>query len=156
MTPALKEAAKPGQNRVLAIDFGRKRMGLALSDELRMTARPLVTLTRTNRRNDLRRLRELVRTHGVGRIVVGNPVRLDGSEGEMAKEAAQFAARIQKELHIPVEMFDERLSSWEAQETATVKRPKRNKQDIGIDAVAAAVILRDFLEREHTRKPTKK
>ena len=155
MTHEFKEPAKPGQSRVLAIDFGGKRIGLALSDELRMTARPLATLMRTNRRNDLRRLREMVRAHGVGRIVVGNPVRLDGSEGEKAREAAQFAARIQKELQIPVEMFDERLSSWEAQDSAKLKKPKRKKQDAEIDAMAAAIILRDFLEREHERKPTK-
>ena len=156
MTSALKEVAQSGQNRILAIDFGRKRMGLALSDELGMTARPLTTLERTNRRNDLRRLRELVRAHGVGLIVVGNPLRLDGSAGEMAKQAAQFAARIQEELRIPVELFDERLSSWEAQESKSAARAKRNKSKTNLDAVAAAVILRDFLEREHTRKPTRK
>ena len=149
MTPELKRAAEPGQRRILAIDFGRKRMGLAISDELQLTARPLATLARTNRRNDLRRLREMVRMHGVGKIVVGNPVRLDGSEGEMVREAAQFAARIRKELRILVELFDERLSSWEAQETARVMKPKSKRQDTGIDATAAAIILREFLEREH-------
>jgi putative pre-16S rRNA nuclease len=156
MPYAFKLAAKPDRRRVLAIDFGRKRMGLAVSDELQMTAQPLATLARSNRRNDVRRLREVVRVHAIGKIVVGNPVRLDGSEGEMAQEAARFAARIQIELRIPVELFDERLSSWEAQESAIAKRPKRRKQGAGIDAIAAAVILRDFLEREHTRKPTKK
>lgn len=156
MTPVLNKAAQPGKGRFLAIDYGRKRIGLAISDELRMTARPLETFERTNRRDDLRRLRELVRKHGVGRIVVGNPVRLDGSAGEMAGEAARFAARIQKELGLPVEMLDERLSSWEAQETTAATKTKRGKQGAGVDAVAAAVILRDFLEREQTRKPTKK
>ncbi|MBI1738847.1 MAG: Holliday junction resolvase RuvX, partial [Acidobacteria bacterium] len=79
MTPALNNAAQPGKGRVLAIDYGRKRIGVAISDELGMTARPLETLERTNRRNDLRRLRELACKHEVARIVVGNPVRLDGS-----------------------------------------------------------------------------
>ncbi|MCL4522594.1 MAG: Holliday junction resolvase RuvX [Acidobacteria bacterium] len=139
----------------MAIDYGRKRMGVAISDELGMTARPLVTLERKNRRDDLRRLRELARAHQVGRIVVGNPVRLDGSAGEMAAEAAGFAARIAKELQLPVEMVDERLSSWEAQQTATTKT-KRSKQSAGVDAVAAAVILREFLDHEQTRKPTRK
>jgi putative Holliday junction resolvase len=156
MTPALKQAAKPGKGRVLAIDYGRKRIGLAISDELRLTARPLGTLERTNRRNDLRRLRELTRKQTVRRIVVGNPVRLDGSAGEMAEEAARFAARIQKELRLPVEMLDERLSSWVARDSATTTNTKRSKKDAGLDAVAAAVILRDFLEREQTRKPTRK
>ena len=156
MTSTLKQAAKAGKGRVLAIDYGRKRIGLAISDELGMTAQPLETLVRTNRRNDLRRLRELARQHEVARIVVGHPVRLDGSAGEMAEQAARFAARVQKELGLPVEMMDERLSSWEAQETSAATKPKRNKQAAGVDAVAAAVILRDFLEREQIRKPTRK
>ena len=156
MTPTLNERAKGSRGRVLAIDFGRKRIGLAISDELGMTARPLQTLARTNRRNDLRRLRELARQHEVARIVVGNPVRLDGSAGEMAEQSARFAARVQKELGLPVEMMDERLSSWEAKETSAATKTKRNKQAAGVDAVAAAVILRDFLEREQIRKPTRK
>lgn len=157
MNRAKNETDASGKGRVLAIDYGQKRIGLALSDELGMTARPLETLERTNRRNDLRRLRELARKHDVGRIVVGNPVRLDGTAGEMAEEAARFAARVQKELGLPVEMVDERLSSWEAQATtATAKKSKRGKQGADVDAVAAAVILRDFLEREQIRKPTRK
>lgn len=156
MTSALSKGAKAGQGRVLAIDYGHKRIGLAISDELGMTARPLETLARTNRRNDFRRLRELARQHEVARIVVGNPVRLDGSAGEMAEQAARFAARVQKELGLPVEMVDERLSSWEAQETSVATKTKRDKQGAGVDAVAAAVILRDYLEHEQIRKPTRK
>jgi putative Holliday junction resolvase len=156
MTPALNKAEKSGKGRVLAIDYGRKRMGLAISDELGMTARPLGTLARTNRRDDLRRLRELARKHEVARIVVGNPVRLDGSAGEMAEQAGRFAARVQKELGLPVELMDERLSSWEAHETTAATKTKRDKQGAGVDAVAAAVILRDFLEREQTRERTRK
>lgn len=156
MNPSQKGAIQSGAQRILAIDYGRRRIGLAISDELGLTARPLETLARTNRRDDLRRLRELVKKHGVGRIVVGNPVRLDGSIGEMVEEAARFAARIQKELRLPVEMLDERLSSWEAQETTVARKPKRGKQSAGVDAVAAAVILRDFLEREQARNRAKK
>ena len=149
---AIRSAAR----RILAIDYGRKRIGLALSDELGLTAQPLETLARTNRRNDLRRLREIARKHAVGRIVVGNPVRLDGTSGEMAQEAARFAQRVQKELGLPVEMADERLSSWEAQEAAASSELKRGKPKAGIDAAAAAVMLRGFLELEQTRKPSKK
>jgi putative Holliday junction resolvase len=156
MISAWNEASKPGKGRVLAIDYGRKRIGLAISDELWMTARPIQTLARTNRRNDLRRLRELARQYEVTRVVVGNPLRLDGSAGEMADQAARFAARVRKELGLPVEMMDERLSSWEAQETTAATKTKRGKQSAGVDAVAAAVILRDFLERDQTRKPTRK
>ena len=82
-----------------------------------MIARPLAVWTRTNRRRDLARLRELCRLHGAGRIVVGWPLRLDGTAGEMAEEAARFAEQLRKNLCLPVELFDERLSSWEAGQT---------------------------------------
>jgi putative Holliday junction resolvase len=136
--------SRPG--RILAIDYGQKRLGLAISDEMGLTARPLATLERVNRRDDLRRLREIVRKNDVRRIVVGQPLHLDGAQSEMAEEAARFAARIQKALGLPVELADERLSSWEAEqvmaETGTKKRGRGRR-----DQVAAAVILRDYLAR---------
>src|ERR1700674_4289852 len=101
------------QRAVLAIDYGRRRLGLALSDILGVTARPLAVWERTNRRGDLARIRDLCRRHAVGRIVVGWPIRLDGTPGEMAREAASFAERLRKHLGRPVDFADERLSSWE-------------------------------------------
>lgn len=140
---APRPSETPG--RVLAIDYGRRRIGLALSDELRLTAQPLATLARTNRRNDLRRLREIVREHEVRAFVVGHPLHLNGSAGEMAGEAARFAARLRKEFGLPVELMDERLSSWEAgQLSAPAVRAKKKSS---LDHLAAAVILRDYLER---------
>ncbi len=150
-------------DRILAIDYGRRRIGLAISDPASLTARPLATLEHVNRRDDLRRLREVVREYGVRRILVGNPIHLDGSPSEMAAEAAAFARRIEKHLGLPVEMVDERLSSWEASEIAAEQgrsRPaqrekpaapgaRRKKVQQTLDAVAAAVILRDYLEHEH-------
>jgi putative Holliday junction resolvase len=144
-SPTLKTHGAAAPGRVLAIDYGRRRIGLALSDELRLTAQPLATLARTNRRNDLRRLREIVREHKVRAIVVGHPVHLNGSAGEMAEEAAKFAARIRKELGLPVELMDERLSSWEAEQLSA--SPARDKKKSSLDHLAAAVILRDYLER---------
>ncbi len=155
-------ASTPRLAPVLAMDYGRRRIGLALSDALGLTARPLATLTRTNRRNDLRRLREIVRLHGVRLILVGHPLHLDGSAGEMAREAARFAARIEKHLGLPVQLVDERLSSWEAQqmlprETHARKRAggRGRKSTAKLDQVAAAVILRDYLEHQAARKPAK-
>jgi len=111
-----------------------------------MTAKPLATLARTNRRNDVRRLRELVRKHDVRHIIVGHPVRLDGTAGEMAAEAAGFAARIEKELGLPVELVDERLSSWEAGRMLAEREKAPRRRD-KLDQIAAAVILRDYLDR---------
>jgi len=142
---ASRSTPVPERKRILAIDYGRKRMGLAISDELLMTAQPLATLQRTNRRNDLRRLRELARAQGVARIIVGHPLNLDGSTGPMAEEAARFAVRVQKELGLPVELVDERLSTWEAARTLQVTK-SRGKKPVKADDVAAAIFLREYLE----------
>ncbi|MFY9802592.1 MAG: Holliday junction resolvase RuvX [Candidatus Acidiferrales bacterium] len=133
--------------RILAVDYGRKRMGLAISDELQITAQPLCTLVRTNRRNDVHRLRDICRNHGVARILVGHPLHITGEAGEMAEEAAQFAARLRKDLGIEVKLADERLTTWEAaQIVAQSSSPHRRKKS-SIDDVAAAVLLREYLDR---------
>jgi len=133
--------------RILAIDYGRKRIGLALSDELGLTAQPLATLARTNRRNDLRRLREICRKHGVARIVVGHPLHMTGETSSMAEESARFAARVQKDLGIDVDLQDERLTSWEAEQTVAETRSSSRRKRGPIDDVAAAILLREYLER---------
>jgi putative pre-16S rRNA nuclease len=133
--------------RVLAIDYGRRRIGLALSDELGLTAQPLTTLVRTNRPTDLGRLRDLCREQGVAQVVVGCPLNLDGQAGPMAEEATRFAARLQRELGIPVDLQDERLTSWEAEQMALEQRPSRAKRE-PLDHVAAAIVLREYLDRQ--------
>jgi putative Holliday junction resolvase len=148
-------ASHPGANsaggRVLAIDYGRSRFGLALSDPLRVTARPLATWKRSNRRRDLARLRDLCKEQEVSLIVVGLPLHLQGARGEMAVEAARFAERIRAEVGKPVKLVDERLSSWEAEqavgENAGGKPRSRDRRRHKLDEVAAAVILRDYLHR---------
>jgi putative Holliday junction resolvase len=143
---------------ILAIDYGRIRLGLALSDEDGLTSRPYATWTRINRRRDLSRLRELVRQENVRRVVIGLPLHLDGTPSEMSEEAERFAARVEKALGLPVEMMDERLSSWEAHETLAAanshKRERRGSsgraeanKKTPVDDVAAAIILRDYLQR---------
>jgi len=145
-SPAPKST--PPHGRIMAIDYGRKRFGLALSDELGLTSQPLAKLPRTNRRDDLRRLRLLARENKVLLIVVGLPLRLDGSAGEMAEEVKRFATRLTKELGLPVEMFDERLTSWEANETQAITN-RREANDAHRDDIAAAIILRDYLAARH-------
>jgi len=133
----------------MAIDYGRKRFGLALSDELGLTSQPLATLARTNRRDDLRRIRLLARENKVRQFVVGLPLRLDGTAGEMAEEVKRFATRLIKELGLPVEMFDERLTSWEANETQMITN-RREASDAHRDDIAAAIILRDYLAAKNS------
>jgi len=146
-------AASPesGPSRILAIDYGRKRIGLALSDELQLTAQPLLVMRRANRRDDLRRLRDICRKEGVARILVGHPLHITGEAGEMAEEAARFAARLRKELGIAVDLVDERLTSWEAGQIMAEVRSGRQRKDLSLDDVAAAIFLREYLERNRGR-----
>jgi putative Holliday junction resolvase len=135
-------------SRILAVDYGRKRIGLALSDALGVTAQPLLTITRSNRRNDLRRLRDICRKHSVARILVGHPLHMTGEPGPMADEAALFAARLQKDLGIEVELVDERLTTWEAAQTMAEVNSSSRRKRAPLDDVAAAVLLRDYLEQK--------
>src|SRR5262249_44474648 len=100
---------------ILALDYGRARIGLAIAAVDATVAQPLATLERINRNEDMRRIREIARDHSVKQIVVGLPLRLDGTRGEMAEEAARFAQRVHKHPGLPVELVDERLTSWEAE-----------------------------------------
>lgn len=147
---------------ILAIDYGRKRIGLALSDEFRLVSRPYATWTRINRRRDLGRLRELLRQEKVSCIVVGLPLHLDGTPSEMSEEAKIFAARVEKAFGLPVEMVDERLTSWEAHQTmAAMSAARHGSRDsstptaangkTSLDDIAAAIILRDYLDRARLR-----
>lgn len=153
--------------RILAVDYGRARIGLAIADVEARLARPLGTIVRKNRNEDMRRLRECIREEGVKQIVIGLPVRLDGSKGEMADEVARFAERMRKQIGLPVELVDERLTSWEAEgilkgegvgesrvrrvSPARAQRPARgvmtSESSKSVDALAAALILREYLAR---------
>jgi putative holliday junction resolvase len=151
---------------ILAVDYGRARIGLAIAETGARLPRPLLTLERVNRNEDMRRLRELAREHGVRQIVVGLPLRLDGTRGEMADEATRFAARLRKQLGVPVDMLDERLTSWEAERLleeqsgrvmhdAKMHAKGGNKTArASVDAVAAAVILKEYLEHWRATKST--
>jgi putative holliday junction resolvase len=140
-------AATQQKGRILAIDYGRRRLGFAISDELGLTAQTLPVLERKNRRDDVRRLRELAREHDVRLLLVGSPVHLDASTSEMAEEAARFAERVGKELGLTVELRDERLTSWEAEELRKQSGAAERKNS-AIDSKAAAILLREYLD-EH-------
>jgi putative Holliday junction resolvase len=138
--------SKPESGRIIAIDYGRKRIGLALSDPLRLTAQPLTTLARVNREEDIARLRDICRENSAKLIIVGHPLHLSGEVGEMADEAARFASRLRKHLGIPVELLDERLTTWEARQTRAKGSSSRSPKPI--DDLAAAILLREYLELE--------
>ena len=155
-------AHKANRAAILAVDYGRARIGLAIADAETRMAQPLSTMERINRNEDMRRLRELVREQGVKQIVVGLPLRLDGTRGEMAEEVERFAQRVRKQIGVPVEMVDERLTSWEAERLLEEvqgrfihdekltghKKPKNVQAKMTVDAMAAAVILKENLDRQ--------
>ena len=159
-----RPATPQKQGKILALDYGRARIGLALADSEARIAAPHDTLERVNRNEDMRRIREFVRDQNVVQIVVGLPLRLDGSHGDMAEETTRFANRLRKQIGVPVALMDERLTSWEAErileeelgrrithETTHDGKRKllRNVQGkYTVDAIAATVILREYLSRE--------
>jgi putative Holliday junction resolvase len=152
----MSELAVATPQTILSVDYGRARIGLAIATAEARLARPLTTLERVNRNEDMRRLRELARELGVKQIVVGLPLNMDGTRGEMAEEAERFAQRARKQIGVPVEMVDERLTSWEAERLLeeefgrkyhdeSDKKKKVADDKPTVDSVAAAVILREYL-----------
>lgn len=157
----MRQNTQSARGRILALDYGQKKIGLALADCTARIAEPHSTLERINRNEDMRRLREFVRDHAVRQIIVGLPLRLDGTPGNMAEEAQRFAERVRKQIGVPVELVDERLTSWQAeqileqefgrliarQETHHGRKKVIRISDskYSVDAVAAMVILRQYL-----------
>jgi len=134
---------------VLGIDAGERRVGVALSDELRLLASPVLVLDRGRGLAPvLDALTELARREGVAQIVVGLPLNADGSAGRQARRAQDFARVASRVVGVPVELWDERLSTQEAEAIvrAQGRNTRRVRQRGQIDAVAAAVILQDYLD----------
>lgn len=133
--------------RTLGVDLGRVRIGLAVVDDVLGTPRALTTLTRAGEARDLAAIGEVARDYEVSRAVLGLPINMDGSEGPSARLARSFAERLEAALGVPVELFDERLSSFEA-ETRLRDRGVSSREARGlVDAEAAAVILEGWLAR---------
>ena len=146
------ETAPPDSpaGRVLAIDWGERRMGLALSDPLGLTAQGLPTAERRNKREDLNFLRSLVRRHEVSLIVVGNPLNMDGSEGPQATKARAFAAEVAERLGVEVTLWDERLTSVEADAMLDESGLDKVKRRGRVDQLAATILLQSYLDARRT------
>ncbi|MBI3895370.1 MAG: Holliday junction resolvase RuvX [Acidobacteria bacterium] len=141
------------KGRVLAIDLGTRRIGLAISDPLGLIAQGLPTYERKNKRGDLGRLNSLVREYGVSLIVVGNPVNMNGTEGMQSAKAREFASELEQQLDIEVRMWDERLTSVEANRILDESGVNRNKRAEIVDRVAAVLLLENFLDSHRTPLP---
>ncbi|MFH1151274.1 MAG: Holliday junction resolvase RuvX [Actinomycetota bacterium] len=132
------------KSRIIGLDVGERRIGVALSDPLGHTAQPHLTIENDDRA--MRRICELASESGVGRVVVGLPLLLDGREGAQAAKAREFASRLGEHLSLPVEMIDERLTTRQA--TSIISRSEgAGKKDRGAsDRVAAALILQSYMD----------
>lgn len=130
----------------MALDLGKRRIGLALSDELQLTAQGLQTLERTNIREDLARLAELASANNVSVIVIGNPLHMSGREGSQAEKAREFGARLQAATGIPVEFWDERLTTVEAQRVLRESGISIEKRAQAVDRLSAVILLESYLD----------
>jgi len=131
---------------LMGIDLGSKRIGIAKSDSLGLAAHPVTVLTRRGGKRDLEAIGALVDEHEISEIILGLPLNMDDSEGRAAQAARKFADRLEKHLGIPVHLWDERLTTWEAEkmlEQAMVKKSKRRKV---VDQLAATLILKSFMD----------
>ena len=131
---------------LLGLDPGSRTMGVAASDATRRIATPLETIRRRGLRGNLDRLAELATERSARGIVLGYPLNMDGSEGPRAQSARQTAVNLISGLALPVLLWDERLSTFEAHEILREQGVPKAGRDARIDAVAASVILRDALE----------
>ncbi|HWP42438.1 MAG TPA: Holliday junction resolvase RuvX [Blastocatellia bacterium] len=130
---------------MLAIDLGSKSIGTAISDELGITVRPVETIRRSSLARELERLKLLVRDLDARAVVVGLPVRMDGTPGDAARRVMRFVERLKATLDVPVFTQDERLTSYEAEQMMIERGLDRAERRARSDEFAAMIILEDFL-----------
>jgi putative Holliday junction resolvase len=140
--------------RVMAIDYGAKAVGVAICDELQLTVRPLTTIRREkqNQMPVVERIGELAREHGVGVLVVGLPLNMNGTRGDAAGKVEKFVADLRPHLSIPIVLIDERLTSYEADQILREMGVSQKERKAKSDEYAAVLILQDYLDGEQRRK----
>ena len=138
---------------IAALDFGRRRIGVAVTDAASMGAHPVGIVERRALKHDLEAIAAMIRDRGVSTIVVGLPLNMDGSEGPAARGARRFAASIADVLGVTVEMFDERLTSFEARERLAKMPAKKGARKTALDALAAVVILEGWMQAHPEKIP---
>lgn len=131
--------------RILALDLGERRIGVAVSDPGGTIARPVGVIRRRSRAEDFAAIAALVAEHGAERVVVGRPLTLRGEIGPQARWVEDYAQALAEALPVPVELWDERYTTAVAEEILETVRPPTRRRRGDVDAIAAAVILQDFL-----------
>ena len=136
----------PAKYRILALDLGKKRIGLAISDPLGITAQGLPNLVRTNKRADLAALRQMAVDREVGRILLGNPIQLRGTEGRQSAWVREFADALQQQTGLPITLWDERLTSVEAGRVLRASGISIEKRAAAVDRLSAVILLQSYLD----------
>ena len=143
-----KPNGSPG--RILGLDVGSRRIGIAVSDPLGITAQGLETLQRRNKRHDQAALERVIREYDVREIVVGLPLRMSGEEGIQSDKMLDFAEELRKRFRLPVHLWDERLTSAEANRLLRTTELSIEKRAMAVDRMAAVLILQNWMEsRRH-------
>ena len=135
-----------GKRRVLALDVGRKRIGLAISDPLGITAQGLPNLERTRKRDDLAALGRLAEENDVAMLVIGNPVNMGGAEGRQSAWVREFAAALEKQTGLPICFWDERLTTVEANRVLRQSGISLEKRAAAVDRLSAVILLQSYLD----------
>lgn len=138
----------PLKGRILALDLGEKRIGVALSDPTRTIAQSLTVLLRQSRRQDYAQIAQLIATHQVNLLLVGLPVPLNGLEGSKAAWVRDYTAELQQHIPIPVQFWDESLTTVKAYDSLRQRGKHARQAKDRIDAVAAAFILQSYLDAQ--------
>ncbi|HSE97890.1 MAG TPA: Holliday junction resolvase RuvX [Blastocatellia bacterium] len=138
--------------RVLAIDFGSKNIGMAISDELGITVRGVETLRRSGGARDISRIGSLVEDLEAEAVVIGLPIRMDGTEGDAARRVRKFAESLRASLDVPVFTHDERLTSYEAEQMMIERGMSRSERRAKSDQFAAMIILEDYLSASAAKR----
>lgn len=138
--------------RVLALDVGARRIGVAVSDPLGITAQGLDTIQRKNKRTDFAQLEAVIRQYEAVELVVGYPLRLSGEIGIQAEKMTVFAQELEKRFQIPVHLFDERLTSTEANRVLRESEISIEKRAKAVDRMAAVLILQAWMETRSRRE----
>lgn len=135
--------------KTMGIDFGLARIGIALSDDTKFLASPFETYKRKGEEQDIQHLIDIIKTKNVDEIVCGLPMNMEGVEQEIAKKTREFMSKLNEQTNIKIEFVDERLSSLMAEEMLKETERDWKKRKEKLDAVAASIILQDFLDGTH-------
>jgi putative Holliday junction resolvase len=141
-----EELGSSAQKRILGLDVGSKTIGMAVSDPLGITAQGLETYRRQNKRLDFEALRKVIEHYQVAEIVVGYPLRMSGATGTQSEKMAIFAEELGKKFQIPVHLWDERLTSAEANRVLRESEMSIRKRGEVVDRLAAVLILQSWME----------